>query len=130
MAILIDTDILIDYLRGIATAVAFVEEHSAEAHISAINIAELYQGVRQGVRQGAEQVKLAKTLSSMTCLPITSETAELAGLYSRDFRPSHGCGLADCIVAATAHLHGLTLATLNSKHFPMLRAVRVPYQKP
>jgi len=125
MAILIDTDILIDYLRGIATAVAFVEEHSAEAHISAINVAELYQGVRQGT----EQVKLAKTLSSMTCLPITSETAELAGLFSRDFRPSHGCGLADCLVAATAQLHGLKLATLNSKHFPMLQDVRVPYQK-
>jgi predicted nucleic acid-binding protein len=29
--------------------------------------------------------------------------------------PSHGCGLADCLVAATAQLHGLKLATLNSK---------------
>jgi predicted nucleic acid-binding protein len=44
--------------------------------------------------------------------------------------PSHGCGLADCLVAATAQLHGLTLATLNSKHLPMLQDVRVPYQKP
>jgi len=117
MAILIDTDILIDYLRDIEAAVSFVERISGEAHISAINMAELYQGVRQGT----EQVKLAKTLSSMTCLPITSETAELAGLFSRDFRPSHGCGLADCLVAATAHLHGLTLATLHLKHIPMLQ---------
>jgi predicted nucleic acid-binding protein len=118
MAILIDTDILIDYLRGIPTAVAFVKEHSTEAHISAINIAELYQGVRPGI----EQVKLAKTLFPLTRLPITSDTAELAGFYSRDFRPAHGCGLADCIVAATAHLHGLTLATLHSKYLPMLQA--------
>jgi predicted nucleic acid-binding protein len=125
MAILIDTDILIDYLRGRADAVSFVEDRYAGAHISSINIAELYQGVRAGI----EQVKLAKTLSSFTCLPITSETAELAGLYSRDFRPSHGCGLADCLVAATANIHGLTLATLNSKHFPMLESVLVPYQK-
>ena len=125
MTVLIDTDILIDYLRGISDAVAFVEGNSAEAHISAINIAELYQGVRPGV----EQVKLAKTLSSLICLPITSEKAELAGLFSRDFRPSHGCGLADCLVAATAYLHNLTLATLNLKHFPMLQDVVVPYQK-
>ena len=125
MAILIDTDILIDYLRGINSAILFVEEHSAEAHVSAINIAELYQGVRAGI----EQVKLAKTLTAMTCLPTTSETAELAGLFSRDFRPSHGCGLADCLVAGTAQLHGLSLATLNSKHFPMLKDVIVPYQK-
>jgi predicted nucleic acid-binding protein len=125
MFTLIDTDILIDYLRGVPGAVAFIEGNYAGAHISAINIAELYQGVRAGI----EQVKLAKTLGSLTCLPITPETAELAGLYSRDFRPSHGCGFADCLVAATAHINGLTLATLDSKHFPMLENVMVPYKK-
>ena len=125
MSTLIDTDILIDYLRGYNQAIGFIEENHAEAHVSAINIAELYQGVRAGV----EQVKLGKTLSSLTCLPITQEIAELAGLFSRNFRASHGCGLADCLVAATAQIHDLTLATLNSKHFPMLKKITVPYTK-
>ena len=125
MGKLLDTDLLIDYLRGHPEAVSFVEANVAEACISAMNIAELYQGVRNG----EEQTKLEKMISAMTSLPITSEIAGRGGLFSRDYRPSHGCGLADCLVAATADLHGLRLVTLNAKHFPMLRNVETPYRK-
>jgi len=125
MGKLLDTDLLIDYLRGHPEAVSFVEANVAEACISAMNIAELYQGVRNG----EEQTKLEKMISAMTSLPITSGIAERGGLFSRDYRPSHGCGLADCLIAATADLHGLSLVTLNAKHFPMLRDVETPYRK-
>lgn len=125
MAKLIDTDVLIDYLRGHEAAVEFVETHAGEACISAMNVAELYQGIRNG----KEQAKLSKMLTAMTALPITPEIAELGGLFSRDFRTSHGCGLADCLIAATADLHGLTLVTLNAKHFPMLKTKETPYRK-
>jgi PIN domain nuclease of toxin-antitoxin system len=33
-------------------------------------------------------------------------------------------------LAATAKLHSLTLVTLNTKHFPMLTGIHVPYTKP
>lgn len=125
MAKLIDTDVLIDYLRGYPDAVRFIESSIPESCISVMNIAELYQGARNG----EEQARLGKMISAFTSLPITSEIAELAGVFSRDYRPSHGCGLADCLIAATADLHGLTLATLNAKHFPMLRNVETPYRK-
>jgi predicted nucleic acid-binding protein len=126
VARLIDTDILIDYLRGHPDAVDFLDSNLAEASVSIISVAELYQGVRNG----KEQAKLGKMLFALSSLPATAEIAELGGLFSRDHRPAHGCGLADCLVAATAHLHGLTLATLNDKHFPMLPNVQIPYQKP
>jgi hypothetical protein len=58
-----------------------------------------------------------------------SGIAERGGLFSRDYRASHGCGLADCLIAATADLHGLSLVTLNAKHFPMLHDVETPYRK-
>jgi len=125
MAKLLDTDILIDYLRGHPEAVVYVEANISESFVSAINIAELYQGVRNG----DEQTRLGKMISALTSLPLTSGIAERAGLYSRDYRPSHGCGLADCLIAATADLHGLSLVTLNSKHFPMLENVETPYRK-
>lgn len=124
MAKLLDSDLLIDYLRGHSDAASFIEANIAVAHISVMNIAELYQGVRNG----EEQTKLEKMISAMTALPITSAIAERGGLFSRDYRPTHGCGLADCLIAATAELHGLTLVTLNAKHFPMLRDLETPYQ--
>ena len=125
MGRLFDTDVLIDYLRGRPEAVLFVEEKVAEACVSVMNIAELYQGVRNG----NERVKLGKMLSVLPSLPITSDIAEQGGTFSRDYRPSHGCGLADCLIAATADQHGLTLVTLNPRHFPMLQDIEVPYIK-
>lgn len=124
MANLFDTDILIDYLRDLPEAVAFVETHISEGYLSVMNVAELYQGVREG----AERTNLAATVSAFTVLPITADIAEQGGLFSRDYRASHGCGLADCLIAATADSHGLILSTLNDKHFPMIQAVEVPYR--
>ncbi len=122
---LIDTDVLIDFLRGQPQAIEFLERHAEDLVISSVTVAELYQGVRDG----EEQTKLARTVSAMTVLPLTEEIAERAGLYRRDFRATNGCGLADCMIAATASHHDLQLASLNARHFTMLPDVRVPYEK-
>ena len=122
---LVDTDVLIDYLRDVSGAVGFLERHVADVHVSAVTVAELYQGVREG----RERTSLATMLSALTVLPLTEEIAEEAGLMRREHRATMGCGLADCMIAATASRHGLVLATLNAKHFAMLEGVIVPYQK-
>lgn len=122
---LVDTDIWIDYLRGHSQADKFVESHVANLFISAVSVAELYQGVRDG----QETTKLAKTLSATTILPLTAEIARNAGLYRRDYRSRIECGLADCMIAATASQHGLEMATLNARHFKMLDHVVTPYEK-
>jgi len=123
---LVDTDILIDYLRGQAAAVAFLEANIDSVSISAVTVAELFQGVREG----RERTELATMLSAMVVLPLTQEIAEQAGLFRRDYRASLGCGLADCMIAATAAKHRLELATLNARHFQMLPQVTTPYTKP
>ncbi len=68
-------------------------------------------------------------ISALVVLPLTEEIAETAGLYRRDFRDLLGCGLADCMIAATASEHRLDLATLNAKRFKMLKNVITPYTK-
>ncbi len=122
---LVDTDVLIDYLRGHPKAVQYLEANVDEVAISAVSVAELFQGVREG----QERHKLSTTLSALVVLPLTEEIAEVAGLYRRDFRASTGCGLADCLIAATASHHGLELVTLNGEHFTMLERVTTPYLK-
>src|SRR5687768_8945996 len=125
MADLFDTDVLIEYLRGEAAAIAFIEERLEEACISAITVGEIYQGVR-----AQEENQVATTLSAFRVLPVTMEIAQAGGMFSRDFRRSHGCGLADCLIAATATIHGLALQAFNKRHFPMIKNVRVPYARP
>lgn len=122
---LVDTDIWIDYLRGHPQAEEFIEKNVTGLFISAVSVAELYQGVRDG----QETTKLSKTLSATTILPLTEEIARTAGLYRKDHRSTIGCGLADCMIAATASHHGFEMATLNARHFKMLDHVITPYEK-
>ena len=46
--VLLDTDVLIDYLRGRLEAVSFVQKHSDSLGISSVTVAGLYVGVREG----------------------------------------------------------------------------------
>ncbi|MBP1468209.1 type II toxin-antitoxin system VapC family toxin [Candidatus Chloroploca sp. M-50] len=121
--VLIDTDVLIDYLRDKQEAVAYVDNLTVPLFLSVINVAELYAGVRDG----AERTKLDAFINAFTIVPLDREIGVTGGLYRRDYGKSHGTGLADALIAATARLHSLTLVTLNKKHFPMLTSLIVPY---
>lgn len=123
--LLLDTDVLIDYLRGQPDAVAFLKKTRKSLRVSAATVAELYVGVREN---GERQV-LDRFLAVMDVVDVTPDIARQAGLWRRDYGRSHGTGLLDALIAASADLNGCTLATLNEKHFPMLEAVLVPYRK-
>ena len=123
--LLIDTDVLIDYLRGQAEAVSYLESLTGSLLVSVITLAELYAGVRAG----AERTKLDEFIRAFEIALVDREVAIRGGLYRRDYMKSHQVGLADALIAATAEHRQAALVTLNSKHFPMLANVIVPYQK-
>ena len=56
MALLIDTDVSIDYLRDYPQAVQFLEDDRREMLISAVSVAELYAGVREGAEREAAEI--------------------------------------------------------------------------
>ncbi len=122
---LVDTDVLIDYLRGLSKAAAFLESNLDVVAISAMSVAELYQRVREG----EERMALSDMVSVLTVLPITESVAKEAGLLRRQYRKTNNAGLADCLIASTALAHDLPLRTLNVKHYPMLKDVSAPYHK-
>ncbi len=122
--LLLDTDVLVDFLRGREEAAAYLEAVSESLLISAISVAELYAGVREG----DERRRLAQFLGAFAIIPLDAEIAQKGGIYRRDYGPSHGVGLADALIAATAVLHQAQLVTLNARHFPMVEA-EVPYTK-
>ncbi len=122
---LMDTDVLIDYLRGRVEAVDYLEHLEAPFMVSAATVAELYAGVRDG----AERTRLNTFVGAFEIVPVDAEIAHKGGLYRRDYGKSHSTGLVDGLVAATAELRQVALITLNKKHFPMLVNITVPYQK-
>jgi predicted nucleic acid-binding protein len=123
--LLIDTDVLIDYLRDNQDAVTYLESLTPPISVSAITVAELYAGVRDGV----ERTTLDRFVDSFQVVSVDRSIAIRAGIIRRDFGKSHGTGLADAIIAATAEAQQSDLVTLNHKHFQMLKNVIVPYQK-
>ena len=123
--LLVDTDVLIDFLRGYNKAISFIKKFSSQIILSPIVVAELFAGVRGD----NELAILDNFVSHFRVIPITSEIAKVGGLYKRDFGKSHGVGLADAILAATAEKEKAELKTLNVKHYPMISGLKPAYKK-
>ena len=123
--VLPDTDILVDFFRGHEKAVSFIRKYDSNIILSAMVVAELYAGVKGE----SEEAVLGEFVSLFRVVPVTAEIARSAGLYKRDYGRSHGVGLADAVLAATARAENAELKTLNTKHYPMLGDLRPVYRK-
>ena len=125
---LIDTDVIIDHLRGKEKARSYLRqiksEHSNVLY-SVITKAELYSGV-----QPKEEEKMTRLLNSMEEIRVDGEIAIAAGRYRKSFFSSHGLLLPDALIASSAKNVGAILVTLNKKHYPMRDIeILVPYRK-
>ena len=123
--ILVDTDVMVDFLRGQPAAAALLHRCSTRIMLSGIAAAELYAGVRDD----AELAVLDDLLSLFRIVPVSPEIDRSGGLLKRDYAKSHGVGLADAIVAATAAAEDADLKTLNVRHYPMMKGLAPAYKK-
>src|SRR5437588_9015423 len=124
--LLVDTDVLVEYLRGKDAAAKWLESQEIDLVVSAITVAELFAGTHDE----REARILDQFLLAVKVLPANEEIGRLAGQYRRTYGPSHGTGLADALIAATAVVHRASLVTFNERHFrhfPMLTELIVPY---
>ncbi len=125
MSALIDTSILIDYLRGHQAAAGLLERERAEAalHASEITRLEILAGMRP-----IEEPVTQSLLSTLLWHPVDAHVAEEAGALGRQWLASHhSIDGADLAIAATASLNQLRLLTRNVRHFPMFDGLRSPY---
>ncbi len=123
---LIDTTILVDFLRGKKEAKAWLESFAeGELAISVITAAELLAGCRN--RQ--EQRRLEAELEQYPLILTSDAISSTAWEWYRQYRLSDGVGFFDCLIGASAYQYGLTVCTLNDKHFRPLPDLTVekPY---
>ena len=109
--ILVDTDVLVDHLRGHRR----FEPGIDVVHVSAITRAELFAG-----RAGDER-RVRRLLDAMTEIPVDRAIAERAGRLRR----ATALALPDALIAATAVEGRLTLVTRNARHFAPVSGLRV-----
>ncbi len=120
-SLLVDTDILVDCLRGIARARDFLVSREERLLVSVVSVAELHAGIRAA----RERRPLQELLELFVPCEVTVAIAQAAGGLRAKYGRSHGTGLADALIGATALELGFPLATGNRKHFPFVRTVGV-----
>jgi predicted nucleic acid-binding protein len=123
MALLFDTNVLVEYLRGRQEARGLLDAQGGRPHISVGSVLELYAGFKSR----REEQSAERLLTEAKVLPLTHDIAKRAGVFSRLYEASHSLDDIDAIIAATAEHHGLKPATLNVRHFPMFRKLKAAY---
>lgn len=122
---LVDTSVLIDYLRGHSPAAALLERERAVAplHASEMTRLEILAGMRPSERRRTDLL-----LSTLVWHQVDAAIAEEAGALGRKWLPSHrSIDGADLAIAATTIRLDARLLTRNVRHFPMFADLASPY---
>lgn len=125
--ILVDTDVLIWYLRGNEKAREVI--HSiGDFCISGVTHIELVQGMRN-----KEELRLfQKTLRQWNTKTIymSEEISAKALFYVEEYFLSHSMELADALIASTATTYGMKLLTANDKHYRVVKELEIDVFRP
>jgi len=119
---LIDTDVIIWYMKGNHNAHKIIHE-SKEFSLSVVTYMELVQGMRNKI----ELITLRKALKAWntSIIPITEEISNRAMFYVENHYLSHSAQLADALIAATAVSYGKSIVTSNIKHYKTLKNIQI-----
>ena len=114
---LVDTDVLIWYMRGNLRAADALDRLDKPA-LSAVAYMELVQGLRNK----RELQTLRTTLRALNApvLSIDETISNKAMFYLEQHFHSHALRLADALIGATAVSHGMPLLTGNTKHYKVI----------
>ncbi len=123
---LLDSTIVIDFLRGRPAAVSLVERlvdggtwHGA----SELTRFEILAGTRSAEEDAVERLFL-----ELGWVPVEEGIARHAGALARRYRRAHpGIDDVDFVIAATALELDADLLTTNVRHFPMLAGLEAAY---
>jgi tRNA(fMet)-specific endonuclease VapC len=128
VAILIDTDLLIDRERGVGTPATEAILAQEERAISVITVSELLHGVHgaTGARRARRSAFVEHLLAGIRAIPITEPVARVhAEIWAQLAETGQGIGSHDLWIAATALSHGLGVATRNAEEFGRVPGLRV-----
>jgi len=118
--IVVDSSIIIDYLRGGEKWDDFIfaaeDEQDPQLFLPTIVIFELYSGT--STRSIKKLQEMSYFISHFERIDLNEHIAMLAGELSRD--ASHRIQAPDYIIAASALSINATVLTLNQKHFEQI----------
>ena len=122
--IVVDTDVIIDFFRGISPAGDVFSELISlkKAALTVISVFELYAGI-----EGAKRLRQIETLvQELTLLPLNAIEAAIAGrIYTQLKSGGKLVGTHDILIAAICIANDLPLYTKNVAHFSEIKDIRL-----
>lgn len=126
MRIMIDTDVLVDVLRNYPPALGWLKTIKTEfIHLPGLAALELLQGCRNR----NEQRRVENFLQPYTLQWPTQADCERAFADFSAYHLSDKLSILDALIAETAVVLNLELATFNQKHYEVVKTLRTfqPY---
>lgn len=123
----IDTDILIWYMKGNQNAYKIIED-SKHFFISVVTYMELVQGMRD--KKELNQLRRALHAWDSKILYISEEISVKAMFFVEQHFLSHSIQLADALIGATAISHGFPILTGYDKHYKILKDLQIKKFRP
>lgn len=122
---LLDSDAVIDFLKGIQSTTVFIQALPNHGHIACscdIVISEVYAGLAPHEGAAAQQF-----LSTLYFLPTTEAAAQQSGIWRYAFaRRGVTLSTTDTLIAAVAAEHGASIVTGNVRDYPMTGITVIP----
>ena len=121
---IIDTSILVDYLRGLPSAVDFLDSIKLPC-ISTITGMEIIQGSRN-----KKELEINFSfLNNFKIIEIDREISKITMSLITKYRLKYNAKILDAFIAATAINQSKKLITRNIKDFQFIREIRIknPY---
>jgi tRNA(fMet)-specific endonuclease VapC len=126
---LLDTNILSQVLRKRPRENVIERLHQAPPdtiHASVVTLFEMHYGsrLREDADRFWERIQI-QIVPLVNWIPIDEAIALRAGAVAAKLkRAGHPIGLADCLIAASAIAHDLSLITENLKHFQQINGLK------
>ena len=119
---IVDTDVLIWYMRGDKNAFKVIENLNG-FYTSVVTYIELVQGLRN--KSELIELRKAYRLWNTKILYINEEISSKAMFYIERHYLSNSLQLADALIASTAITNGLSLLTGNDKHYKVIKELSI-----
>ncbi len=122
----VDSDILIDHMRGFEPAKNIIEKvrnKKVTGYISSVTEAEMFAGA--DIKLEKRRQELDELIKLFSKIILNNEIAQKAG----EFRRNYDVQIPDAIIAATAFYQKCKVWTKNKKDFEKIKEIEVeePY---
>lgn len=112
----LDTNVLIDFLKGREPGASAVEEvvKTSECYVASTTVYELLFGVARAQKEIGESA----LLGIMKILPLDGQVAKRAAeLHAELISRNQDIGIKDVFIASCCLEHGIPILTSNKRHF-------------